>query len=123
MMLSPLSVNASKFKLFEKFDINNLRTELQKPFNTDEQNRSAQCHQYQQGNGSNNEMDSCTQNNCNERDSVEWQTISTLVSCLLFALLSGLLASLFAIEHLINMLGIGTLLMLYGITIDIIILR
>lgn len=120
MMLPPSTTTATKFKLFEKFDISNLRTELQKPFNTGQPDSSIQCHRYQQGNGNNNEMDSSTPNNGNECDSVEWQT---LVGCLLFALLSGLLGSLFAMEHLINMLGIGTLLVLYGITIDIIILR
>lgn len=123
MMLTSSTGNPSKFKLFEKFDVTNLRTELQKPFNIGQQSLNEQSHQYQQVNGNNNEMESCTPNNGNKRDSVEWQTISTLVGCLIFAFISGLLASLFAIEHLINTLGIGTLLMLYGITIDIIILR
>lgn len=108
MMLSPSTVHALKFKLFERFDISNLRR-----------------HRYQQenGNNNNNELGSSTSNNGNECDSIEWQTITTMVGCLLFALISGLLASLFAIEHLINMLGIGTLLMMYGITMDILILR
>lgn len=53
------------------------------------------------------------------RQQQRWQ----MYACLLFSILSGLLAGLFELEHLINLLSIGTLLMLFALTIDIMILR
>lgn len=114
---STVDADDSTFKLFGKFDIRNLRAELQNS-NDAEQQSTQDNNQMVTSNIPNNRFGSD-----GERDLVEWQTILSLVGCLLFSLFSGLLAGLFAIEHLINIVSIGTLLMLYAITIDIIILR
>ncbi|XP_055301854.1 uncharacterized protein LOC129568229 [Sitodiplosis mosellana] len=83
----------STFKLFGKFGLNHLQQEIRQQKTT------------------------ATEHNGNQRR--RWET----GACLLFSILSGLLAGLFAIEHLINLLSIGTLLMLFALTIDIMILR
>lgn len=106
----------STFKLFGKFGLSHLQQEIRQQFdesivttnrNTDTTNtsritrtkRHRQQHHHQQ--------------------LQRWRCYA----CLLFSILSGLLAGLFELEHLINLLSIGTLLMLFALTIDIMMLR
>lgn len=98
-MLSTDTMDHSTFKLFEKFGLSRFEQEIRQQFHdpTEQTNRN-------------------NDNECNQR---QWQ----LFFCILFSTLSGLLAGLFAIEHLINLLSIGTLLMLLALTTDIMILR
>lgn len=103
----------STFKLFGKFGLNHLQEEIRQQYHHPNENTNW-----------NSTSISTTNNNtrvieCNQRRRQRWQT----GGCLLFSILSGLLAGLFDIEHLINLLSIGTLVMLFALTIDIMILR
>lgn len=111
-------VNNSTFKLFGKFGLNHLKHELQR-----QQYDESDVHTNRS-----NDTTTTTTNHGNQIDSGKqlmraqqrkWRTYA----CIIFSILSSLLAGLFAMEHLINLLSIGTLVMVFTVTIDIMILR
>lgn len=103
------------FKLFAKFEQNNLLREVQL------QQAKQQQQQHQQTSSTpqrhSDEIDVQPQYH-NQR-----QQQLPILGCLIFALLAGLMAALFALDQLMNLLSIGALLMFYTLTLDIILLR
>lgn len=106
------------FKLFAKFEQNNLLLLL----------REIQLQQARQQQHQQQQTSSAPQRHSDEIDVQPQyhnhrQQQLPILGCLIFALLAGLMAALFALEQLMNLLSIGALLMFYTLTLDIILLR
>lgn len=137
VMLSSSDADDSTFKLFGKFEVGYVQHQIRKQLMEQQQ----QLHQDHSDNrnSSNNtasitgddgkSIDECESGcrqrngNTNTSSSNHSRNNYAIFCCLLCSLLSGLLGGLFLVEQLVNLLSIGTLLMLYALTIDIIILR
>lgn len=107
------------FKLFAKFEQNNLLL-LLREIQLQQAKQQQQLHQLQ--------TSSAPQRHSDEIDVQPQyhnhrQQQLPILGCLIFALLAGLMAALFALEQLMNLLSIGALLMFYTLTLDIILLR
>lgn len=105
------------FKLFAKFEQNHLLREIQL--------QQAKQQQQQQHH---HQTSSTPQRHSDEIDMQPQyhnhrQQQLPILGCLLFALLAGLMAALFELDQLMNLLSIGALLMFYTLTMDIILLR
>lgn len=99
------------FKLFAKFEQSNLLREIQLQQAKQQQQTSPTPQRHS------DEIDVQPQYHNHRQEQLP------ILGCLIFALLAGLMAALFALDQLMNLLSIGALLMFYTLTLDIILLR
>lgn len=99
------------FKLFAKFEQNNLLREIQLQLAKQQQQTSPIPQRHP------DEIDIPPQYHNHRQQQLP------ILGCLIFALLAGLMAALLTLEQLMNLLSIGALLMFYTLTLDIILLR
>lgn len=109
--------NDGTFKLFGKFEQPEFQREIieqQKPQQTTQSTPSSLPHRHET-----NSMQISNGNSLVEHDVVHRLELLPIGICIFLSFLAGLIAGLFSLEQLINLLSVGTIFMFYTLTLNV----